>query len=94
MTTYSKVSEEFSKNSLGYSSLGILLSTCLGSIAIMTILMHGHGLTQMFMVFLSVVICSIHNGSIITVQKPSLIFNLLAISTIINVLLIIGNLLF
>ncbi|RMB56966.1 hypothetical protein EAX61_12950 [Dokdonia sinensis] len=94
MTTYSHLSQEFSKNSLGYSSLGILLSTCLGSIAIMTTLMHGHSFLQMLLVFLTVVVCSIHNGSIITVQKPSLIFGLLTISTVVNVLIILGNLIF
>lgn len=93
MTTYTHLQQEFSKNSLGYSSLGIILSTCLGSIAIMTILMNGHGFLQMMMVFLTVTLCSIHNASIITVQKPSLIFNLLVLSTVVNTLLIIGNLL-
>lgn len=93
MTTYTNLQQEFSKNSLGYSSLGIILSTCLGSIAIMTILMNGHGFLQMMMVFLTVTLCSIHNASIITVQKPSLIFNLLVLSTVANTLLIIANLL-
>lgn len=94
MTTYSQLSKEFTKNSIGYSTLGIILSTCLGSIAIMTTLMNGHDFMQMFIVFLTVVVCSLHNASILTVQKPSLIFDLLVTSTLVNVFIIVGNLIF
>jgi hypothetical protein len=94
MTTYSQLSQEFSKNHMGYSTLGIILSTCLGSIAILGTLMHGNGLVPMVFVFITVMLCSAHNTSILTVQKPSLIFNLLVTSTVVNTLIIIGNLMF
>ncbi len=54
-------------------------------------LMHGHGALQMFLVFISVAICSAHNASILTVQKPSVVFHLFTASVLINTLLIIGN---
>lgn len=91
MTTYSQLSKEFTKNSIGYSTLGIILSTCLGSIAIMSTLMNGHGLIEMVVVFVSVVVCSLHNAAILTVQEPPLIFNLLTASTVVNVLIISFN---
>ena len=91
MTLYAKLNEEFSHNFLGYSALAMIVSTCLGGIAIMTTLMHGHDALQMFLVFISVAICSAHNASILTVQKPSIVFHLFTSSVLINTLLIIGN---
>ncbi|MDN3593709.1 hypothetical protein [Zunongwangia endophytica] len=91
MTLYAKLNEEFSQNFLGYSAIGMIVSTCLGGIAIMTTLQHGHELFQMFLVFISVAICSAHNASILTVQKPSVVFHLFTSSVLINILLIIGN---
>ncbi|MAQ76361.1 MAG: hypothetical protein CL613_08525 [Aquimarina sp.] len=91
MTLYTKLSTDFIENYIGYSALAIIVSTCLGSIAIMTTLMGGHNLSQMFMVFLSVVVCSAHNAAILTVQKPKLVFDLLITSLTVNLLIIIGN---
>ena len=89
MTALAKLENDFTKNVMGYSALGIILSTCLGSIAVMGTLMHGNGLIQMSVVLLVVIICSMHNAAILTLQKPSLIFKLLVTSTIINSLIIL-----
>ena len=94
MTLYTKLSTDFTENYIGYSALAIIVSTCLGSIAIMATLMGGHNLPQMFMVFLSVVVCSAHNAAILTVQKPKLVFDLLITSLVVNLLIIIGNSIF
>lgn len=91
MTTFAKLEKDFVNNVMGYSALGIILSTCLGSVAIMTTLMHGHEFAQMSLVMLTVMVCSLHNAAILTVQKPKLILNLLIFSVIINTLLIIVN---
>ncbi|MAO43296.1 MULTISPECIES: hypothetical protein [Leeuwenhoekiella] len=93
MTTLSKFQNDFTNNIIGYSAIGIILSTCLGSVAIMTTLMHGHTLLQMFFVMITVVFCSMHNASILTVQKPQLIFKLLIASTVVNTLIIAGGML-
>ena len=93
MTTLSKFQNDFTNNIIGYSAIGIILSTCLGSVAIMTTLMHGHTLLQMLFVMITVVFCSMHNASILTVQKPQLIFKLLIASTVVNTLIIAGGLL-
>ena len=55
MTTFSKIQNDFTHNIIGYSAIGIILSTCLGSAAVMTTLMHGHEMLQMLFVMFSVV---------------------------------------
>ncbi|WP_109299417.1 hypothetical protein [Aquimarina sp. AU474] len=94
MTLYAKINADFSENYIGYSALAIIASTCLGSIAIMTTLLNGNAPIQMFLVFLTVVVCSAHNAAILTVQKPKLVLDLLVLSLLINTLIIIGNGLF
>ncbi len=91
MTTYAKLQTEFDKNSLGYYALAIIASTCVGSIAVMSILAHGNGFLQMAMVFLVVAVCNAHNAAILTVQKPKIVFDLLVLSLVVNILLIVGN---
>ncbi|GAA4275435.1 hypothetical protein [Aquimarina mytili] len=91
MTLYAKINADFSENYIGYSALAIIASTCLGSIAIMATLLNGNSTIQMFLVFLSVVVCSAHNAAILTVQKPKLVLDLLIASLVVNTLIILGN---
>ena len=90
MSVLTNIQRDFTQNIAGYSSLGILLSTCLGAFAIMASLSFGNGLLPMAFVLVSVIVCSAHNAAILTVQKPALIFRLLEISTIVNVAIIAG----
>lgn len=92
MNTLANLEKDFSNNVMGYSALGIILSTCLGSIAVMQTLTYGYGMFQMAIVLFTVMICSAHNAAILTVQKPSMIFKLLVASTISSVLIIIASL--
>lgn len=94
MTLYNRLNADFTENFIGNTALAMIVSTCLGSIAVMFTLMNGHGLTQMAMVFTTVVVCSLHNASILTLQKPRMVFNLLILSVVVNALLIFMNLLF
>lgn len=91
MTAITKFQDDFSKNIMGYSALGMILSTCIGSIAVMAALMHGNSIGIMLVVLLTVSICSAHNAAILTLQKPALIFKLLVASVVINTLIIIGG---
>ncbi|RNC91975.1 MAG: hypothetical protein ED555_02360 [Allomuricauda sp.] len=90
MTTLSNLQKDFIENVSGYSSLGIVLSTCLGAIAILASLSMANGLFAMALVLVSVIVCSIHNAAILTLQKPILIFRLLLTSVVVNVLIILG----
>ena len=93
MNTLAKLENDFTNNIMGYSALGIVLSTCLGSVAIMQILSYGNSFGNMALVLLCVAICSIHNAAILTVQPPKLIFKLLGLSVVINSMVIVGSIL-
>ncbi|MEM0933376.1 MAG: hypothetical protein AAF575_01750 [Bacteroidota bacterium] len=94
MALLSNIQKDFIKNSNGYASLGIVLSTCLGGVAIL----YAFGLNDlrisMFLAMVTVIVCSMHNAAILTVQKPLMIYRLLVASTVINILIIIGSALF
>ncbi|MEH6406384.1 MAG: hypothetical protein V7767_03810 [Leeuwenhoekiella sp.] len=93
MTLYQKLSNDFAHNYIGYSALGIVPSTTLGSVAVMTTLMHGHTFYQMAVVF-AIVVCSMsHTAAILTVQKPQVVFNLLLTSLAVSLMVIIGAIL-
>lgn len=94
MAILSKFQKEYTGNIMGYSAMGMILSTCLGSIAIMGTMAHGNGFFQMLLVMITVILCSGHNATILTVQRPIVIFRWMEISTLVNVLIIIGTSLF
>jgi len=94
MITYDQIVEDYKENFYGISSIAIIASTCLGSIAAMMSLFSGNGLLPMFLVFLSVVVCCTHLVAFLSVQKPKIILNLLFLSLIVNTLLIIVNSIF
>lgn len=90
MATLAHIKNDFVRNINGYSSLGIVLSTCLGGIAILYTLSISNGLLPMALVLLVVAVCSGHNAAILTVQKPIVIYRLLVLSTVVNLLIIAG----
>ncbi|MEO0573174.1 MAG: hypothetical protein AAF039_15810 [Bacteroidota bacterium] len=90
MATLSHIKNDFVSNITGYSSLGMILSTCLGGVAILYTLSISNGLLPMALVLLTVMVCSAHNAAILTVQKPIVIYRLLVLSTVVNLLVITG----
>ena len=93
-TLYAKISTDWNEHFVAYSALAIIVSTCVGSIAVMLTLMNGNGLAQMFQIFLVVAACNAHNASILTVQKPKVVLNLLITSLVVSVLVMFLSLLF
>lgn len=93
MSALTHIKNDFVQNISGYSSLGIILSTCLGGIAVLLVLSLSNGLLPMALVMLTVLVCSAHNAAILTVQKPILIYRLLVTSVVLNTLIILGALL-
>jgi len=89
---YAKLQQDYTKNVIGYSALGIILSTCIGSIAILRLLMGGTQVIDVLLIGLVVSVCSAHNLAILTVQKPVFIFRLLVLSTVISTLIITATL--
>ncbi|WP_350288343.1 hypothetical protein [uncultured Croceitalea sp.] len=92
-TLYAKINTDWNENFIGYSALAIILSTCLGSMAVLLTMMQGNGVSQMIEIFVVVAACSAHNASILTVQKPALVLKLLVLSLTISILVMLANLL-
>lgn len=86
--------EYFSKFEYGFfasCTLGILASSCLGGIAAMAVLLNGTSPIQIFQLFLVVASCMMFNGSVLSQQKPKVVFNLLLLSLFLNTVLAIIN---
>ncbi len=92
MKLYNLLYEDFEELFLGYSALAIILSSCIGSAAAMTILMNGHDMVQMFQLFLVVVVTMGYNTAVLAQMKPKFVFNSLLVSLLVSTVLIIINL--
>ena len=91
---YAKLNKDWTENFMLYASTSIIVSTCLGRIAVYTIFLNGSSLWSMIQVFAVVVMCTGVLASILTVQKPKVVLNTLLGSLGICTLLIVMNLLF
>lgn len=91
MKLYKNLYEDFEQLYLGYSTLGIILSSCLGSAAAMVVLMNGHDFTQMVQLFLIVVVAMGYNSSFLAQMKPRFVFNSLILSLATSSILLILN---
>ncbi len=91
MKLYAKLYKDFQEMYLGYASLAIIASSCLGSVAAMFILMNGHGFANMIQLFLVVTVCMTFNAAVLAQLKTKFVFNSLIISLIMSTILIIVN---
>ncbi|WP_062060423.1 hypothetical protein [Aquimarina longa] len=91
---YSKLLNDFKEMYMAYIPLMIILSSCLGSIAAMYILMQERSFSQVIELSLCVIICMVFNASILAQMKAKFIFNLLIASLGINSVLILINMIF
>jgi hypothetical protein len=93
-TFYFNLSKDWQKNFLLYAASAILVSTCLGGLAVFSIFQNGTVVSQMVQLFLVVAICINVLTSILTVQKPKIVLNAFIVSLLISSLLVILNLVF
>lgn len=77
MKLYNNLLADFEEMPLGYSTIGIIASSCLGSVAAMLILMKGHGFLDMLQLFAVVSVCMGFNAVILAQFKPKIILNAL-----------------
>jgi hypothetical protein len=91
---YLKLSQDWKENFLLYAAATILVSTCLGGITVMTIFQNGSGLLQMIQLFLVVIVCNSVLASILTVQKPQIVFKALIASLVVSSLISLFNFIF
>ncbi|GGX28993.1 hypothetical protein [Aquimarina muelleri] len=89
---YSKILKDFKQMYMAYIPLMIIISSCLGSVAAMYILMQERSSLQVIELSVCVIVCMVFNASILAQMKPKFILNLLIASLFINSLLTIINL--
>ena len=65
-----KIKEDWHSNFMSHAAFGIILSTCLGGVAVMTTLQQGLNLSSLFQLFLIVIVCNMFKASFLTAQKP------------------------
>lgn len=93
MGLYKNMLSDFQKMSLGHSAMGIIASSCLGSVAAMVILQNGHSFLYMFELFLVVSVCMGFNAVVLIQLKPKIILNTLILSLAVSTIFIILNIL-
>ncbi len=89
---YNSIKLAFRDNYRFNSSVGIVISTLAGSIAVMVIMMNGYNLINWIQIGIAVFICSIYNAAVLSVQSYKIIFNLIITSLVYNIIVIILNL--
>jgi hypothetical protein len=90
---YEKVLTEFNEMFYAYATLGIIASSCIGSVAAMLILMKGTGPLQMFEMFLVVSVAMWFNATVLAQLKPKYVLNSLIVSLVVSLLIITIHLL-
>ncbi|MGA8855333.1 MAG: hypothetical protein WB492_14260 [Christiangramia sp.] len=93
MNFYQKQLSEFTRDFYAGASTGIIVSSCMGSIAAMLVLMNGHDLTDMIQLGLIVVVCMWFNASVLAQLKAKFVFNSLIISLLVSTTFILINIL-
>lgn len=91
MKIYKSLLDDFSQLYLGYASVAIILSSCLGGAAAMLILLNGHGLVAMVQLFLVVSVCMIYNSTVLLQMKPKFVFNSLLVSLAVSSIVALAN---
>lgn len=89
---YGNILTEFKEMYYTYAALGIIASSCIGSIAAMLILMRGTGVLQMLEMFLVVSVAMWFNATVLAQLKAKMVLNSLIISLFVSVTVIIFHL--
>ena len=92
MHLYKNLLSEYKKELMGYSTLAIIGQSCIGSTAVMFLLMNGISTNQSFQLFLVTIFCLFYNGAVLSQQNAKVSFNLLISSITISLLVIARNL--
>jgi hypothetical protein len=91
MTLYNNTFEKFNENFIGSATLSILVQSCFGGAAAMSVLANGTSLVQMVQLAVIVFICMIANTSILAQLQHKFIFNTVLLSIISSIIFIILN---
>lgn len=91
MTLYNNTFEKFNENFIGSATLSILVQSCFGGAAAMSVLANGTSLVQMVQLAVIVFICMIANTSILAQLQHKFIFNTVLLSITSSIIFIILN---
>lgn len=91
MGYYQQQLAEFRKDFLAGATTGIILSTCLASVAAMLILMNGTTLKDMIQLGIIVCVSMWYNASVLAQLKPRFVFNSLITSVLVSIVFIFLN---
>lgn len=91
MTIYNKYLKIFEKSYYLYISFGILLSSCIGGVAAMLVLMQGTGTIEMIELFLITCVSMGFNTAVLANLKPKITYNILLGSVVVNLTIILIN---
>lgn len=94
MSTYQKYLDGYARGYIGFNTIAILFQSCWGSVAAMVVLQNGVSPRQMIQLFFVVILCMVFNSSVLSQQKPKIVFNLLLASVFINAVIIVLNIFF
>lgn len=92
MNLYQKGLTEFQEMYYTYAVLGVIASSCIGSIAAMLILMSGTSAAEMVQLFLVVAVAMWYNASVLAQLKAKFVYNSLVLSLLISMVLIVYHL--
>ncbi len=80
---YQSLLAEFKSMQAGYSTIGIIGQSCLGSIAAMMVLMSDLAPVALLgLLFLVTILCMAYNAAVLAQIKSKIIFNLLILSVL------------
>jgi hypothetical protein len=90
---YNGLLAEFKTKEIGYGAIAIYVQSCLGSIAVMLLMMHHMpGAVKFIFAFLITIICMCFNGAVLSQQQSKIVLNLLILSIGLSSAVIIANL--
>jgi hypothetical protein len=92
--TYKTLLAEYNSGLFGYSTIGIIGQSCIGSMAAMLLLMNSDTsrTMQIAQLFLVTILCMGFNGAVLAQQNGKIQFNLLIASIFTSILFIVMNL--
>jgi len=91
-TIYRNLLTEFKDMYYTYATLGIIASSCIGSVAAMLVLMSGTGILQMIELFLVVSVAMWFNATVLAQLNPKIVLNSLMVSVLFSILIILIHL--
>lgn len=90
---YNNMLAEFKRGEIGYSTIAILGQSCLGSIAVILLLMNDMPtMIKMVQLFLVTVFCMAFNGAVLAQLKSKITFDLLIATILLSACVIVTNL--